>query len=133
MVAVAHLPPARHDRLGVVRSAPSPPPVQPGRLPRTTYRRRRAAAAGVAAAVLLTLSIALQGLLGAFGAGSVTVPHGPREAEAMHVVQPGDTFWDLAQMVRPDEDPRPLVARLVAAHGSSVLRVGERISLRAGG
>ena len=142
MAAVAHLspaplPPARpsvarppltgHRRLVVVRSAPvsrpGPAPVSP-----TTYRRRRVAAAGAVAAVLLALMIAVQGLLGVCGAGPAG-PERPAASGAVYVVQPGDTFWDIARMLRPEGDPRPLVTSLVAAHGSPVLRVGERIPL----
>ena len=142
MAAVAHLSPAPqsparpsvgrtsvgHSRLVVVRSAPAlrpgPAPVSP-----TTYRRRRAAAAGAVAALLVVLSLAVQGLLGAFGAGPLTVPERAGAPGAVYVVQPGDTFWDIARMLKPDGDPRPMVTRLVAAHGSPVLRVGERIPL----
>lgn len=132
MVAVAHLPPARHARLVVVRSAPAQQ-VQPVRLPAATYRRRRAAAAGIVTTVVVALFVALQGLLGTFGGGPHTVPEPSRVPGPVHVVQPGDTFWDIARVLRPHGDPRPLVTRLVAAHGSSVLLVGERIPLPTGG
>jgi Tfp pilus assembly protein FimV len=131
MVAVAHHSPAQHRRLVVVRSAPvlrlAAAPVSP-----TTYRRRRAAVVGAVAALLLVVSVAVQGVVGPFGGGPLTVAERPGATGPVYVVQPGDTFWDIARMLRPDEDPRPLVSRLVAAHGSPVLRVGERIHLPGG-
>lgn len=139
MVAVAQLSPVHDRRLVLVRSAPVPRPL-PVRAPVAMYRRRRAVALLVVTTVVLCLSLAVlclslavQGLLGVFGSGArahpTPVPAAAREA--VYVVQPGDTFWDIARMLRPDGDPRPVVARLVAAHGSPVLRVGERISLPA--
>jgi len=120
MVAVAHLTPSpdallspdRH--LVVVRSTPVPYRAAAA-VPPSTFRRRRVVAALMVASVLLVLSLAVPGVLGAGASGAV------------YVVQPGDTFWDIARSIRPDEDPRPVVARLVAAHGGAVLMVGERI------
>lgn len=99
-----------------------------------TYRRRRAVAAGLVVSVLVMVRVAL-GLLGgealpaserpAPGAGPGAGP----EVGIVHVVQPGDTFWSLATRIDPQADPRPLVDRLVAAHGSPTLVVGERILL----
>jgi hypothetical protein len=42
-------------------------------------------------------------------------------------VAPGDTLWTIARRLQPSGDVRPLVDRLAAAHGSTVLQVGERI------
>lgn len=130
MVAVAQLSPVQDRRLVLVRSAPVPRPL-PARAPVVMYRRRRAVALLAATTVVLCLSLAVQGLLGAFGSGARAHPTPVPAAagQAVYVVQPGDTFWDIARMLRPDGDPRPVVARLVAAHGSPVLRVGERIPL----
>ncbi len=130
MVAVAQLSPVQDHRLVLVRSAPVPRPL-PVRAPVAMYRRRRAVALLAATTVVLCLWLAVQGLLGAFGSGARAHPTAVPAAagEAVYVVQPGDTFWDIARMLRPDGDPRPVVARLVAAHGSPVLRVGERIPL----
>lgn len=134
MVAVAHLSPAQHHRPLVVRLAPAPAPRRlpapaPGRVPAATYRRRRAVAAAAVAAVVAALSLAVQSLPGGLRGRSLTGPVRPTAAGPVHVVRPGDTFWDIARMLRPGEDPRPLVTRLVAAHGGPVLLVGERISL----
>ena len=103
-------------------------PGGPGAASELTYRRRRAAAAGIAFAALFVV----QSLLSLAG-GSLA----PERAEApsasdrfaTYVVQPGDTFWSIARSIDPEGDPRPLVDRMVAEHGTAVLRVGERIAL----
>ncbi|MDQ3979194.1 MAG: LysM peptidoglycan-binding domain-containing protein, partial [Actinomycetota bacterium] len=99
------------------------------RLPAGTYRRRRAAAGLVVAAVL-----ALSAALGTLGGGPLPVPERPAPAVSpvgsrVYVVQPGDTFWSIARRLDPTGDPRPLVDRLVAAHGGPTLHVGERLPL----
>lgn len=131
MVAVAHFPPVANRRLVVVRS---PCAVRPraAPVPSATFRRRRTVAAGAGAALLLSLSLAVPSILGALGRGPAPGPRRPGPAGTVYVVQPGDTFWDIARMRRPDADPRPEVARLVAAHGHPVLVAGERISLPGG-
>lgn len=44
------------------------------------------------------------------------------------VVHPGDTLWSIARDLQPRGDIRPLVDRLVAAHGSTSIAPGDRIS-----
>jgi LysM repeat protein len=70
-------------------------------------------------------------VLGALGGGSLTAPERPLPVVAGHVyqVQPGDTFWAIARSIDPSSDPRPLVDRMVAEHGSPVLVVGEQLEL----
>ncbi len=129
MTAIAHLPPARSGRLVVVRSAPVARPQPMRAAPIAMYRRRRAVALAAITTVVLAFSLAVHGVGGA-AAGTVAPARVAVPAPA-YVVQPGDTFWDIARTIRPDADPRPLVARLMAAHGSPVLRAGERILLPA--
>ena len=53
--------------------------------------------------------------------------------DQIRIAQPGDTFWALARELAPDEDPRPVVDRLVAANGGrSVLDAGQEIVIPAG-
>jgi hypothetical protein len=133
MVAVAHASPAQSPRLVVVRTDPiakaaaAPSPVSVA----AVYRRRRVVAALVVATVAATLVLAVGGLLASFGGGPLTASERPGAPAAVYVVQPGDTFWEIARRLDPSGDPRPLVARLVAAHGSPVLVPGERLALPA--
>jgi LysM repeat protein len=130
MVAVTQASPAQLQRLAVVRAAPSlAPPVT--RLPATVYRRRRAVAVLLAATVIAALVLAVGGVLASFGGGPLTTSERPGPPASVYVVQPGDTFWDIARRIDPAGDPRPLVARLVAAHGSPMLVPGERLALSA--
>ena len=104
------------------------------RLPASTYRRRRAVAAGLVVGLVLVVWAAL----GVFGGGPLLVPEHPNSGGsrlvpgATYVVQPGDTLWSIAERMRPDGDPRPVVDRLVAGHGGgSTLYVGEQLRLPA--
>ena len=131
MAAVAHASPADMRRLATVRIGSYVPPA-PVRTPAVVYRRRRMVAVLVTATVVAVLVLAVGGLLGAFTGNSGTaLPERPISPAAVYVVQPGDTFWDIARRLEPSSDPRPLVARLVAAHGSPVLVAGERLALPA--
>lgn len=93
----------------------------------STYRRRQALAAGAVAALAAVASV----MLGSLGGGALTAPERPLPVIAgqLYEVQPGDTFWAIARTLDPDGDPRPLVDRLVADHGTAVLVVGEHIRL----
>jgi Tfp pilus assembly protein FimV len=128
MTAVAHATPAQLHRLVVVRTSPAVRalPVPAGS---ATYRRRRVAALASVLTVAAALILAVHGLLASFGGGPLIAPERPGGAETIYVVQPGDTLWAIASRLRPGEDPRPLVAQLVAAHGSPVLVAGERLRL----
>lgn len=123
-------PTAQGRRLVIVRSTPTPRR-RAGAVPAATYRRRRRMLAMAVATLLLVLSLAVRALVGGAVPDSVTVAPRPQEtAGAVYVVQAGDTFWDIARVVHPAGDPRPVVARLVAAHGGAGLEIGERIPLR---
>ena len=130
MTAVAHASPGELRRLVVVGTAPVVRPL-PASSRSATYRRRRLAALLVVATGAAALLLVLHGLLASFGGGPLTAPERPGARESVYVVQPRDTFWGVASRLRPGEDPRPLVAQLVAAHGSPVLVAGERLRLPA--
>lgn len=106
-------------------------PASPARVPPSTYRRRQALAAGLVATAIAVAST----VLGALGDGSRSVPEYPvvdRSAATVqagrpYLVQEGDTFWSLARALRPGQDPRPLMERLVAEHGGPILKVGEEL------
>ena len=125
MAAVAF--PLTHERLRPaprpVRPGPSPRPRVARPLPPGTYARRRAAAV----LLVVALVVAVRLLLGALGGGPLTAPE-PISSRVV-VVQPGDTLWAIARRLDPGGDVRVTVQRLAAAHGGSVLQVGERIRL----
>lgn len=131
MVATVTVPYPRPARPG----RPSPPArlapaARPGRTPASTYRRRRVVAASLAVGVVA----AARAALGLLGGESLPASERPGLLQAgppgvAYVVQPGDTFWSIALALAPGRDPRPLVDRLVAAHGGARLQVGERIVL----
>ena len=128
MAAVAHASPAAVRRLATVRIV-SYVPSAPVGTPATVYRRRRVVAALAVASVLAVVAIAVASLLASFEGNRATGSERPTSPAAVYVVQPGDTFWHIARRLDPAGDPRPLVARLVAAHGSPVLVAGERLAL----
>jgi hypothetical protein len=53
------------------------------------------------------------------GVGATTVvagQSGPSEPVWSHVVQPGETLWQLARQADPDRDPRDVVDRLIRSN-----------------
>ena len=129
MTAVAHASPAEIRRLAAVPAGRVVRTYAGHRAPAVTYRLRRLAALLVLASGVAALVLVLHGLLVPFGGGPLTASERPGAPGTVYVVQPGDTFWDIARRLRPGEDPRPLVAQLVAAHGSPTLVAGERLRL----
>lgn len=92
----------------------------------------------VLAAIVLTLVL----MVGAVAIGRGTfagfAPDAPSAAAAAAVgaeggrtvmVRPGDTMWSIARDLQPTGDIRPMVDRLVAAHGSSAIAPGDRIAI----
>lgn len=67
------------------------------------------------------------GPLATDGSAGVTVD----PSQASYVVQPGDTYWDIARGLQPDGDIRPLVDRLQASRGAAPLQAGELVNLPA--
>lgn len=139
MAAVAHLSTSdwHHDPSSDCASCGRPslrlvPPPAPRRrsLSPGVYRRRRI---GVGALVLAA-GFALRLLLGGLGGGPLpasepNISHVRPVAQAVHVVQPGDTMWTIARSLQPEGDVRPLVDRLAEARDGRPLTVGERIEL----
>src|SRR5262245_13044155 len=91
------------------------PPVPPAlldpakrlrRLPdRATRVRRRRLALVLVVALAAFASIGLLRMTQGNAVGTDEAPHPITQSE--YIVQPGDTFWTIAQRVAPDKDPRP--------------------------
>ena len=106
------------------------PPVSVGRLPRSTYRRRRLVAGLVVAGLLLTAWAALGAPGGVLTTSGRSTPP-PRAGASVEVVEvgPGDTLWSIARRLQPSGEVRPLVDRLAAVRGGTVVHVGEQIAV----
>lgn len=88
---------------------------------------RGALASLVPAAPAVTSDPAARGATGSAGADGTASIAGA----ATTVVRSGDTLWTIARRLQPTGDVRPLVDRLVGAHGADPLRPGERLVVRA--
>jgi hypothetical protein len=70
------------------------------------------------------------GLLRLTEGSAVGTDHAPQPiSEAVYVVQPGDTYWSIAERLAPAKDPRPIVDELQRRHGDGELEVGDRLDL----
>ncbi len=129
--------PSRWVPLGLTPSPSSVPDPTGHRLVgqpnRAVLRRRRIVAVGLLALVVLGCSFGLQAALGRIGGGPLAItdaPGGLQPAAArIWIVRPGDTLWSIAEAVDPRGDVRPLVDRLAAETGRTVLYPGEAISV----
>ena len=93
------------------------------------YRRRRLVAlllVALLAAALVLLANAV--VVRTAGDGSPHTVAGTSEA-AVHVVQPGETLWSIAQDLRGSNDVRLVVDRLIDLNGRAPLVEGERLQL----
>lgn len=129
MVAVAYpmpgLPKAGRSTRPAVGAARVP--VRP-RVTPASYRRRRV---GVGSLVL-TMLLAGRVVVGSLGGGPLSAPEPTSPVlitQQVHVVQPGDTLWTIAQRLQPEGDVRRLVHQLSAQRSGAALQVGERITL----
>lgn len=117
-----------HERATTGRA---PLPSHPLRVPEVApaaYGLRRAVALVLAAGLLLAAWAAV-GVPAHIVSASGSSSPAPRPAAPTVVVVPGDSVWSIASRLQPTGDVRPLVDRLVAAHGGAMLRAGERIAV----
>jgi len=137
MAAIVH--PGRTP--GLAQPQPKPrhlrlvPPPRRHRLPDGIYWRRRMAVLIVGVVLLAAVAAGIGVLRGVANAPAPVAPATVGAGAAspdIHVVQPGDTFWSIARALQPTGDVRPLVDRLVSAHGGGPLQVGDRIALPGG-
>lgn len=126
--AVAAVTPHRQDP-GMDPAATRRPPVA-HRAPAAVYCRRRVLAGALAVAIAWAgVGLGSEVLGRMTGTDGGLSPVGATGEPVPYVVQPGDTWWDLAAEVAPGEDPRPVVDALIEANGGATLQVGQRILL----
>ena len=129
------------------RTAPPRAAVATARVSRTpasdrpdvrVFRRRRAVTLFVVAVVALAapaVTATLRQSLAGPGGGALTTAGSagatPMLAAAarVHVVQPGETLWSIAQAEGVTGDPRPVVDQLARQVGDRPLTVGQRLVL----
>lgn len=92
----------------------------------TATGERAPVAAVVAVVALLVLGWPLAGLVGGTGASAATSSP-PRDQGSVHLVQPGETYWSIAEGLGHPGDLRPTVDALAAANAHRPLRAGDRI------
>ena len=109
-------------------------------VPVSIYRRRRVAA-GICALVLVVGAWAavlagFRSLVGGPESGSLPAPAATASAAPappgaeVHVVEPGETIWTIAQSLTPaGDDVRATVDRLVDRNGGPTVRPGQRLVL----
>jgi LysM repeat protein len=88
------------------------------------YAVRRLVAAGLVLALLF--------VVGQIVSSSMTAtPAHPSisQSASVHVVQPGESLWSIAQQERPHADMARLVDELLRLNGSSTIRVGQELIL----
>lgn len=106
--------------------ASSPAPARPSA---AVYRRRRLGALATLAILAWGVAGAGSGLVGRVtGGDGGLAPVGASGDPVPYVVQPGDTWWTIAERIAPDADPRPLVDRLVESNGAT-LQPGQLVLL----
>jgi len=99
------------------------------------YAARRAVAAVVAVVVVALLAIVGSSLVGALadlggqrvGASDIAVTS--QATPTMHVAQPGDTLWSIAERYRGDVGQGRYVDALVDANGGVAIQVGQAVRL----
>ena len=98
------------------------------------FRRRRILAVALLGCALLGFALLGTGLLGDFtDSGSSIVPDGPVPATgSVLIVEAGQTYWSIAESLRPTGDIRTTVDALVAGNGGRPLQVGDRLVVAVG-
>lgn len=113
------------------RPVASPAPRRP--LHPSVYRRRRLVVAAVVAIVLALAVVGGSTVLAHFSGSSAGSP-GPADGPVLvssqvHVVQPGETYWSIAEELDEGGDVRDTVDALVAGNDGRPLQAGDRLVL----
>ncbi len=114
--------------LGVVMAAV----IVPSHIADETTSRPSARVYAVRRLVAAGLVLALLFVVGQMVASSMTTtPAYPSvlQGASVHIVQPGESLWSIAQHERPHADMAQLVDELLRLNGSSTIRVGQELIL----
>ena len=84
----------------------------------------------LAAVVALGVAIVVASrIVMALGGAPASTPERHPNNPQVHVVQPGESMWSIAQSERPDADVAAVVRAMVVANGGSTLQVGQQLSI----
>lgn len=106
-------------------AAPALRLVPPTRRPGPDVYRRRRLAAVVLAGLVLAVALAIGAAMLARPATAGSLPEGRRTV----LVEPGDTYWSIAEGIHERGDLRVTVDALIEANGARALFPGDRIEL----
>ena len=109
--------------VSATRVAPVTPTTTGARTSPATFRRRRL---GVLFGVVVVAIMAGQAGA-ALGSASLAAPGRAPSGAAVtrYVIQPGDSLWNAARYLAPNDDPREVVDSLVRVRGNGPLTPGE--------
>jgi LysM repeat protein len=100
---------------------------------RANYALRRAVAAALVVVVLALMAIAASEMVGALldvdGRPAVASDIAAAPIVRIHVAQPGDTLWSIAEQYRGDVGQSRFVDALVAVNGGTSIQVGQAVRL----
>jgi LysM repeat protein len=101
--------------------------------PHANYVVRRAVAAVVVAAAVAMLAVGGSATLGAVlevdGRPAAASDIADSPSVRVHVAQPGDTLWSIAERYRGDVGQGRFVDALIAANGGTVIQAGQAVRL----
>lgn len=99
---------------------------------RITARGRRALALLVAAPVLALGALGGAGIIGHAVSGAVASSTTETQSFQHVTVLPGQSLWQIAQVVAPDADPREVVAEIELLNGiAGAIQPGEQLAIPA--
>ena len=100
---------------------------------RANYALRRAVAAALVVVVLALMAIAASEMVGALldvdGRPAVASDIAAAPIVRIHLAQPGDTLWSIAEQYRGDVGQSRFVDALVAVNGGTSIQVGQAVRL----
>lgn len=105
--------------------------------PIANYALRRTAAALIGVVLVVTMAMAASAIVGAIGglggrpvaASEITSVADAAPIVRVHVAEPGDTLWSIADRYRGDVDRQRFVDALIDDNGGTVIQIGQAVRL----